>query len=351
MNYQASPQGSSPVKQQAETSASGSEQSGEPLSSEPLESPLITTVTPTPPIAEPYAYAPAQPVKSSSESFFGRIVSVFRLLNNPKLLDRLQEFSDEEKKSEHWHPQANDVLSGVISSQKLTVSDVMTPRADIKAIPADTSLEGMLEIMADAPHSRYPIYQDYEDDVIGIVYVKDIYKILAGKEKFDLKTYTRHVAVVAPSLPLMDLLSEFRQFGTQIALVVDEYGGIDGLVTLEDLLEGMIGDIGDETPIDHVAWHERADGTILVDGRLDIEEFEQKMGTVFSEDEKEDCETLGGMVASLAGRVPLSGESVQHPRHGFTFDILEADTRRIKKLCVRKNAMQHNRIAHKVVSA
>ena len=228
------------------------------------------------------------------------------------------------------------MLLNILKLRHMTAYDVMVPRADIVAVDAGTGTEDLLKVMAEKGHSRLPVYRSNLDDIVGIVHIKDVLAQMGGKKRFRLSSITRDALIVAPSMRVLDLLLEMRLTRVHMALVVDEYGGIDGLVTIEDLVEEIVGEIEDEhdvtvTPRILI----RPDGSLIVDARMDIEDFEKRVGPVLTEEEREeDIDTLGGLVASLAGHVPARGELVEHPS-GTVFEIVEADPRRIKRLKVR----------------
>jgi magnesium and cobalt transporter len=173
-----------------------------------------------------------------------------------------------------------------------------------------------------------------------MIHIKDVFSYIGRPEAFRLEAILRRPLLVAPQIPVLDLLLQMRQARMHLALVVDEYGGIDGLVTIEDLVETIVGDISDEH--DEIAGPmvtERGDGSLDMDARLPVEDFEQRMGQVLTEDEREaDIDTIGGLVFTLAGRVPAKGEVISHPS-GFEFRVLESDARRIRRLRVRKSAV------------
>ena len=186
-------------------------------------------------------------------------------------------------------------------------------------------------------HSRYPVYRGQLDDMVGMVHIKDVFAFVGRAEAFKLEAILRKPMLVAPQIPVLDLLLQMRQARMHLALVVDEYGGIDGLVTIEDLVEEIVGDISDEhdeVPGSMVV--ERNDGSLDMDARLTVEEFEARMGPLLSEGERDgDIDTVGGLVFMLAGRVPARGEVIGHPS-GIEFRVLDADARRIRRLRVRK---------------
>jgi CBS domain containing-hemolysin-like protein len=172
--------------------------------------------------------------------------------------------------------------------------------------------------------------------VIGFIHIKDLVAARAGGRPFDLKSILRQVLFVAPSMRVLDLLLQMRLSRQHLALVIDEFGGTDGLITIEDLVEQIVGEIEDEHDIaEGPKLLPRPDGTLIADARATIEEFEERIGPVLTAEEREaDIDTLGGLVVHLAGRVPTRGELVTHPS-GITFEVIDADPRRIRRLRLR----------------
>jgi CBS domain containing-hemolysin-like protein len=191
--------------------------------------------------------------------------------------------------------------------------------------------------MIEQEHSRVPVYRETLDDVIGFIHVKDILPPVAERRETKLAPILRKLLFVAPSVPILELLVQMRQARTHIAMVVDEFGGIDGLVTIEDLIEEIVGEIEDEhDEADRPTLIERADGTLIADARTPIEMLEERQGIQLRpDDDQEEVDTLGGLVSTLAGRVPKRGEVIAHPS-GVEFEVLEADPRHIKRLRVRR---------------
>ncbi|MCB9946900.1 MAG: HlyC/CorC family transporter [Rhodospirillaceae bacterium] len=236
------------------------------------------------------------------------------------------------------------LLGNILRLRDLTAYDVMVPRADIVAIEVDTPLAEALSLLARKAHSRVPVYRETLDDILGIVHIKDVMPYIAdrlsregdgGAESRILHDFLRDVLIIAPSMRVLDLLLEMRQKGQHMALVVDEFGGIDGLITIEDMIEEIVGEIADEHESQAAPQLiERPDGTFLADARLPITDFEARFGAVLDDDERDDIDTLGGLVYSLAGRIPARGELLRHPA-GFEFEVAEADPRRIGRLRVR----------------
>ena len=232
-------------------------------------------------------------------------------------------------------PDQRVLLENVLELRNVAISDIMVPRVDIVAVDAQAALKEVVEIMGRNAHSRLPVYRGSLDDVIGIVHIKDILACWGAEEKFQLSRIGRRALFVAPTMRVLDLLLQMRATRTHMALVVDEYGGVDGLVTIEDLVEEIVGEIEDEHDIEAppmiVSMH---DGSLLVDARVGLEAFEAHTGLELLTDKDEDIDTLGGLVFYLAGRVPARGEIIRH-HSGAEFEVLEADARRIRRLRAR----------------
>ena len=229
------------------------------------------------------------------------------------------------------------LIANVLRLRGTTADDIMVPRADIVAMRLDVSLEDALAQIREEGHSRLPVYREQLDDIVGMVHIKDVIAYVGQPEAFSLEKVLRKPLMIAPQLPALDLLLQMRQARMHLALVVDEYGGIDGLVTIEDLVETIVGDISDEHDDDLAPMvTERPDGMLDINARLPVEEFEQRVGPVLTEDERNaDIDTVGGLVFTLAGRVPPKGEVISHPS-GIEFRIMDSDPRRIRRLRVRR---------------
>jgi magnesium and cobalt transporter len=229
------------------------------------------------------------------------------------------------------------LIANVLRLRETTADDVMVPRADIVAMRADVTLAQAIELIRNDGHSRLPVYKEQLDDVIGMVHIKDVFAYVGRPEAFSLEAILRKPLLVAPQIPVLDLLLQMRLQRMHLALVVDEYGGIDGLVTIEDLVETITGDIADEHDDEEAPMiTERQDGALDLNARLPIEDFETKVGPILTDDERDaDIETVGGLVFTLAGRVPTRGEVISHPS-GMEFRILDSDPRRIRRLRVRR---------------
>jgi magnesium and cobalt transporter len=248
----------------------------------------------------------------------------------------LEELIDE--KSESGTPietQERVLLANVLSLRERTVADVMVPRADIVAIDVTASIADLITLFSQEEHSRIPVYQGNLDNAIGMVHIKDIVVAQNKGTSVRLGSLVRDVLFVAPSMHVLELLLEMRFKRVHMALVVDEFGGVDGLLTIEDLVEEIVGDIDDEYDDDaEPQLVLRPDGALDADARVSLETFESVVGLILTNEEREEIDTLGGLVFDLLGRVPIRGELVKHPS-GMEIEILEADPRRVRRLRVR----------------
>jgi len=228
------------------------------------------------------------------------------------------------------------LLRNVLTVADLSVNDIMVPRADIIAIGHDVSLDEAVAQFIAAGHSRLPVHRGTLDDVAGMLHVKDLLPFWRKETEFALAPIVRKVLFVPPSVPVLDLLLQMRGTGLHMALVIDEYGGVDGLVTIEDLVEQIVGEIRDEYDEEEGPFLvEKPDGTLEAVARCPVETLEDRIGQSLRDPAREeDIDTLGGLVFSLVGRVPRRGELIAHPL-GLRFEVLDADARRVKRLRIR----------------
>ncbi len=234
--------------------------------------------------------------------------------------------------------QERTLLRNIFKLRDLTAYDVMVPRVDIVAIRADIGLADLVAMLEREAHSRVPVFRESLDDAFGMVHMKDLLRFWDKRERFKLDEIVRKVLFVAPSMRVLDLLLEMRKTRIHMALVVDEYGGVDGLVTIEDLVEEIVGEIEDEHDVDDgPRLLAQPDGTMIADARLPIEDFERQVGPIMTAEEREtaDIDTIGGLLTARTGRVPGRGEVVADAA-GFEFEVLEADPRRLKRLRLRR---------------
>jgi CBS domain containing-hemolysin-like protein len=245
-------------------------------------------------------------------------------------------------------PHERALIANVLKLRGVTSDDVMVPRADIIAVPEAMPLDALIGVIKREGHSRLPVYRESLDDIVGMIHIRDVFVHMDRGAEFRIADILRKPLYVPPSKPVLDLLLEMRQARMHMAIVVDEYGGTDGLVTIEDVVEEIVGEIADEHDEPLAAQVvARPDGTLDVDARLPVEEFERQLGPILSEDEREaEIETVGGLILALTHRIPARGETITHPS-GVEFRILDADSRRIRKVRVTRpgNAPEESRPA------
>jgi magnesium and cobalt transporter len=228
---------------------------------------------------------------------------------------------------------------------RMRVEDVMVPKVEIVAAPVDSGKDDLLQLFRTSGLTRLPVYRDTLDTPLGLIHLKDFalkHGFNAGASKdLDLEGMLRPLLYAPPSMPIGVLLQKMQTDRIHMALVIDEYGGVDGLVTIEDLIETVIGEIEDEHDVEEdKLWVEEGPGCYLAQARTPVEDFEGMLGQkLLIDDEDEEIDTLGGLVFMLAGRIPARGEVVKHPE-GIDFEVVDADPRRIKRLRVRMNTEQ-----------
>ena len=235
-----------------------------------------------------------------------------------------------------------DIVDQAEAFQSLRVADVMTPRADIVAVEASSAFEAVVAQFTEAEHSRMPIYRETLDDPVGVIHVKDVFRLLANEQKRPapsdqiLHRLRREALYVPASMRAADLLLRMRTNRIHMALVIDEFGGTDGLVTMEDLIEAVVGEIDDEHDDAQVSSIvARPGGVFEADARAPLEDLEAALDQDLAPaDMEEDIDTVAGLVVALAGRVPQRGEVIAHPA-GFDLEVVEADPRRVRRVRIR----------------
>jgi len=258
--------------------------------------------------------------------------------------ESLEEVIEEsDRQSPALSAQERTMLANLLKFGELKVKDVMVPRADIVAVEEKTSLTDLVILFREAQHSRLPVYRETLDDPTGLVHLKNVLGLVQVADNGALSIgetpiakIKRDILFAPPSMPVLDLLLKMQTSHTHLALVIDEYGGTDGLVSIEDIIEEIVGDIADEH--DEEAPHARKlPGGFAVDARIDLKDFEDETEIALPRDEAQsDIGSLGGFVVSLLGRVPQRGEIIAGPS-GIEFEVLEADPRRVKRLLVRRS--------------
>ena len=294
---------------------------------------------------------PAEEARQTDEevSWFERLLATFGLGEEPDLRELIED-ALARSKSDTLSGQERSMLRRILRFGKLTVEDVMVPRADIIAVDDNVTIDELMGVFRQAEHSRLPLYHETLDDPRGMIHIRDLMSWITTQaetsgaggldlSKVDLKrtvgtmNITRELLYVPGSMSVLDLLLKMQTTRLHLALVVDEYGGTDGLVSIEDLVEEVVGEIADEHDVENEPLI-RSDPRLglIADARMPIEDLEKQLGIqLVSGEQEEDIDTLGGLVFSIAGRIPARGELVRHPS-GIEFEVLEADPRRIKRL-------------------
>lgn len=283
--------------------------------------------------------------EAAPASFFDGVVRRLRELagrgevENTDLRETLEELIEEaeEGKDNSFTSEQRALLFNALSFVETRVDDVMVPRADIEAVPAEAPLGAVIERLRESGHSRLLVFRETLDDILGIVHLKDLLPFWGDGESFELEKVVRPVLVVPPSMRVIDLLLEMRGAGNHMAIVVDEFGGTDGFVTVEDLVQELLGELqasGDVAASDEFV---RLDATSFeADARIDLEELEERLETqLLAADERDEADTLAGLIYSLVDRVPQSGEAIDHPA-GWRFVIIDGDPRRIKRVRIER---------------
>lgn len=256
-------------------------------------------------------------------------------------IEELIEEDDEEEASINTDEKL--ILGNVLNLRDLTAEDVMIPYANIIAAPLTATQDDFVSCFVKANVSQIPIYSGTIDNIVGLLSLKDALSWLHSKKLNNIKSILREVLFIAPTMRTLDLLLQMRETGVRMAVVVDEYGGVDGIVTFATLIEEIIGDIQYAQDLNNEEHIEILNGAITLNATTPLEELDEAVQRLSGSqinwleglDDGEDVDTIGGLVTFIAGRVPLRGELIIHPL-GFEFEILEADPRRVKKISIRK---------------
>ena len=275
------------------------------------------------------------------ETTMAAMRSLLRGRTDAKLRESLEGIIEESEGTDReLAREERSMLLNLLNFGELKVVDVMVPRADITAVEVETSLDELIRIFRDAQHSRLPVYRDTLDNPIGMVHIKELIGLAVPddgtRRPTSISDVRRDVLFVPPSMPVVDLLVKMQATRIHMALVIDEYGGTDGLVSIEDLVEQIVGEIDDEHDIEEGSMLvARKDGGFEANARTPREEVEKAVGfRLVDEEQAEEIDTLAGLVFSLVGRVPQRGEILIHPA-GVEFEVLDADPRRLKRLRIR----------------
>lgn len=281
-------------------------------------------------------------------SCFEKLKKLFKKQTKVPLIDQLEDLIENgQSDSENKTPVDNNELAlvaNVLGLKELTAADIMVPRIDIVAAKVSATLDELIDIFSKTSFSQIPIYSDTLDNVVGVVRVRDFLPYIKNPKSFNIKSLLREVIYVVPSIQLLELLVEIKSSINHMALVVDEFGGIDGLVTLQDVVSEIVGEIQQNRDI-FPQVVTRPDGSLSANGKVLITECEEMIGVNLLEPYAEnseipDVETLGGLTMLMAERMPTRGEILMHPS-GVEFEIADADPRHVKRIIIRKQQRQH----------
>lgn len=275
------------------------------------------------------------------DSLIGKVFKfLFKSQDQNNLRESIQDVIEESSRngdaSSNLTSKEKTILENILSINKLKALDVMVPRAEIVCASHNSSYQELIKIIEKESHSRIPIYRKDLDDVLGMVHIKDLIKLNFKEtdKEFDLKSILKNVLFIPPSMPVLNILLKMQSTKLHMALVIDEHGGTDGLVTIEDLVEEIVGEIQDEH--DHedlVEFRQVNENTFIANAKMELEDFEKKINFNFN---ALNVDTLGGYVFSIINRVPQKGEIIK-TNTIYSFEILDADPRKIKVLKIYRS--------------
>jgi CBS domain containing-hemolysin-like protein len=311
--------------------------------------------------------AQASSEEKNGESWFSRFKSLLRGGSGSLRSDLTEVLAESEPGKTEFSPAERTMLQNILGLKERRIGDVMVPRVDIVAVQRDIQLGELLKVFSGAGHSRLVVYNDTLDDPTGMVHIRDIVSYLTDRagissedvnrivhqvgsasvnleEPLSSTKIVRHLLYVPASMPAIDLLVKMQATRTHLALVIDEYGGTDGLVSMEDIVEQIVGDIEDEHDEEAPSLVSQADGSFVADARTSLEEAQEAIGPDFAPGEQmeEEVDTLGGLVFEIAGRVPVRGEILKGPAD-FEIEVLDADPRRVKRVRIYRQPKREAR--------
>jgi len=274
--------------------------------------------------------------EGSGRKSSGLIDMFGRFLTGKKRIteEEIQEIIDASEEEGLINPEENEMIRSIFALSDTVVREIMVPRTDMASVSVDTSVGEVLKTIITCGHSRIPVYDGTVDNITGLLYAKDLLKYWGMSDaSLNIKRIMRTPYFIPETKNLEELLQEFKRKRVHIAIVIDEYGGTSGLVTIEDLLEQIVGDIQDEYDLEEDWLEEEPDGSVLVDARLPIEELEERFGI---EIERDKFDTVAGLIFHLTGRIPKVGEEIENGTLRMT--VLEGGERNIRKVRVVRRA-------------
>ena len=278
--------------------------------------------------------------------FINKLKFFLKIKNNNKIQNKIENLLNKRlKQKKPLKINEEKIISNVFQLPEKLINDIMIPRTDIISVDTNVNINKLVQIIGRTSHSRYPVFDKSRDNIIGMIHIKDVISCWKNKKIRNIKKLVRQILFTPDSINILDLLLKMRTSHIHMAIIVDEHGGVDGLVTIEDLVEEIVGEIKDE----HEAQKEnknnikgliKDDGSIKISARMLIEDFEKKYGNIFSDKEDiSNIDTMGGLVFHIFGKIPLKGEVIKHSNI-CEFEILDADSRRIRTILVRNHTIK-----------
>lgn len=255
------------------------------------------------------------------------------------LRDTIEELIEEDSTSNEnsIDEDERELLANVLNLRDIQVQDIMVPRVEIVALSSAVKIEDLISEFVDSKKSAILIYQGTIDNIIGAVYLKDVANWFRLHKPFNISMFLKDVLFIPPTMPALDLLFEMKEQGNKMGVVVDEYGGVEGILTFNDLIEAIVGEIQDakELNANKLKIKKQSDGSVIVDAKTTLPEINKMIGLKITSQDKT-IDTIGGLVCSLAGKVPVRGELLEHDDQPLEFEILDADPRKIKTVHIIK---------------
>ncbi len=273
---------------------------------------------------------------SGSGSLFRRLLELLGIKRRPKLIHDVLDESEEQGLIDE---DEGEMIEGIVDLKQTMTREIMIPRTDVVFLPTDATKEQILALLIDSGHSRIPVFKDNVDHIVGILNAKDLLPFwLKGEDSFSLEPILREPFFVPETKPIRDLLEALRARESHIAIIVDEYGGTSGIVTIEDIIEEIIGEIRDEHDVEEEPFVDQEDGSVFVSARANLADFEERFGVQLP---RAGYDTLGGFIIHLLGKVPQVGEKVAH--EGLALKVLGGDEKRITSVMVSRIPMENGR--------
>ena len=281
-----------------------------------------------------------------NNQFINKLKFFLKKKKNNKLQNNIENLLNKRLKQEKpLKINEEKIISNVFKLPEKLISDIMIPRTDIISVDTNASIHKLVKIIGRTSHSRYPVFDRNRDNIVGMIHIKDVISCWKNKKIGNIKKLVREILFSPDSINVLDLLLKMRTSHIHMAIIVDEHGGVDGLVTIEDLVEEIVGEIKDEHEAqkenkDNIDELIKNDGSIKISARMLIEDFEKKYGNIFSNKEDiSNIDTMGGLVFHIFGKIPLKGEVIKHSS-GCEFEILDADSRKIRTILVRNHTVE-----------